>query len=183
MLLNILEILSSASGARSRAALTRPPFSTHHIQDACFPDVLVTGDVLPEGVAEMVIEQGDKRTIIYNRRLPVPTQRVAIAHALGHLAFDDAIGNVHRDAVRYNSSNMVERRADLFAGELLVPLSEIDRVFDTALFPTDPVEVRVFDDAVDRCASLFAVPTRFIRWRLWDLLHLRRSNFFIKDRK
>jgi Zn-dependent peptidase ImmA (M78 family) len=72
-----------------------------------------------------------------------------------------------------------ERRADVFAAEVLVPLEELHDMMPRHLRPRTAANKRALADIVDRAASRFNVPRSFIRWRMKDLLHLRRSSFFL----
>ena len=141
----------------------------------------MTGGDLPRGIAEVVEadDQGDV-TLFYNRRINTSAQRVAIAHGLGHIVFGDlARRRCSADGRHRPAEEHAERRADLVAAELLVPLHELDPAAGPELFPREPVAKQAFDDSVDQLASWFQVPPGFVRWRLWDLVHLRRSNFRI----
>jgi hypothetical protein len=175
-LLDFAGIAAAAAELRERAGVETAPYSGRAIIERCFPHVLVTGGELPRGVAEVVETRGGKATIWYNRRMNTAAHRVAVAHGLAHLIFDAPSGRLECGASS-SSAGAPERRADLFAGELLTPFADLDRHFEGEIFPRDPVDRRVFDDEVDHAASKFKVPAGFLRWRLYDLLHLRKTNF------
>jgi hypothetical protein len=189
-LLDMAEIIRTARELRDRAALPGPPYSARDLMVTCFPDVLVTGAQLPTGLTELVEAGPRGKVIFYNRKSHPSTHRVGIIHGLGHLLFDlvgDIVGTEaanKRCALSFGphqaSQPAAERRADLFAGEILVPLEDLDKMITIELFPTDKIERQHFDDTVDNLASKFNVPVGFLRFRLWDLLQFRRSNFFIK---
>lgn len=175
-LLDFARIIAAAAELRTRAGATEAPYSGRAIIEKCFPHVLVTGGHLPHGVAEVVETRGGKVTIWYNRRMTTGAHRIAVAHGLAHLVFDAPDGRLQCGAA---SSGRVpaERRADLFAGELLAPLADLDRHFVGGLFPRMPVDRLAFDDEVDHAASKFKIPTGFLRWRLHDLAQLRKTHF------
>lgn len=180
-LIDLAEILAVARDARAASGQTGPPYSTDTLIQALAPDVLVTGAELPTRILEQVLIADGKRTIFYNRKVNSPAQRVGIAHGLAHVVFDLFTG-ARPCGVNYQSAQMPlapeERRADLFAGELLVPLVDLDRMLDgQPIFPRDPADRHAFDDLIDNFASRFKVPAGFLRWRAWDLMHLRRTNF------
>jgi Zn-dependent peptidase ImmA (M78 family) len=144
------------------------------------PDIVVTGETLPTGVLESVLLAPDRPPVImYNRRYNQPAQRVAVAHGVAHVLFDVeravtyACGRAYED----ERVDIIERRADLFAGELLCPLEDLDEAFAGAdLFPRSPGPRRKFDDYCDHVASQKRVPVGFLRWRLYDLAKLRGSH-------
>lgn len=171
----LLSMMGVAWDTRLKARVMRPPYSTQAIVGTVFPDVLVTGEYLPRGVHEVVNADKDKgRTIFYSRRLTNGARRIAIMHGCAHFMWDIAEGcspargkGAHR-AFR-------EQRADLYAGEVLVPLEELHaRMGPHPLFPDDPVERRAFRDDVDRCSSTFNVTRTFLLWRLRHLVAFRK---------
>ncbi len=149
----MLSIAARAGELRLRAGQINPPFSTRIILDTAFPTALVTGCDLPDGVDEVVsITDGDP-VILYRRGLPVPEQRFAIAHALGHLVFDRIVGACRPG---YVGDPTRELRADEFAAELLVPFFAFQCLLEWA--PADEGADRdLYLDQVDRLASLFNV--------------------------
>jgi len=179
-------VVAAAHRLRERAELTKPPYSARTLIERCFPALVVTGESLPRGVFEATTIHDGKRIIVYNRRINTAAQRVAIAHGLAHLLFDlvDKRGRLECHGVEAREAaggnhDAVERRADLFAGELLVPFDDLDAHFEGDLFPRSPAARRVFDDDVDHVASTFKVPPGFVRWRLFDLAWLRKTNFHL----
>lgn len=147
-----------AEAFRVRAEQTEPAFSTSKIIECCFPDAVVTGRSLPPGVHEIVTVTGDGPLIMYQRGLPTPDQRFAIAHAIGHLVFDFRHG---RSLAPLNDES-VEARADEFAAELLVPLDELAPYVGRFPAPDDPVAHELYLDQVDQIASHFHVPARVV---------------------
>lgn len=180
-LLDYPRLISVASAFRARAGLDAPPYSSRKIIIANLPSITVTGGLLPAGVLEMstVGEDGHSR-IVYNRRVNHLAQRVAIVHGLAHLLFDLPEDGGRRCGRTYEDMEIdrIERRADLFAGELLVPLTDLDGHFDDGLFPQDSSRGD-WDDYVDHVASTFKVPGGFLRWRLYDLAKLRASHWAV----
>lgn len=182
-LVDFSRVVAVTYDLRQRVGKKGSYYSAKEIIEECFPDVMVTGAALPPGIAEVVEVRGGQKTIFYNRRINPMAQRVAITHGLAHLLFD--LGPDRRECSRDNermSTQPIERRADLFAGELLAPLDELDEHFDE-IFPREPVAKQHFDDEVDHVASTFKVPPGFLRWRLFDLAWLRKTNFALMSHK
>lgn len=151
-------IVQVAAEIRFRAAQIAPPFSTSKIIETCFPMALVTGFRLPPGVDEVVTLAAEGPTILYSRSLPVPDQRIAIAHGLAHLLFDDrsVCMKPGRAGVPHN-----EARADRFAAELLAPSAEV--AMRARCAPSeDPEEYEIYLDQLEQLASAFGVPVAVI---------------------
>jgi Zn-dependent peptidase ImmA (M78 family) len=159
---SILEVTSSL---RTRAKQTKPAFSTSQIIAMTFPDVLVTGYELPQQIDEAVARMTKGPVLLYRRGISTAEQRVAIAHGLAHLIYDDNAPCVRGRA----GSPHRERRADAFAAELLVPLDELVRVL-RVLPSKDPDEQQLYLDHVDYLASLFQAPSQLIRKRIRELV-------------
>lgn len=188
-IIDLAGVLGRARHCRERAGFVgkQPPYSTRRVVETCFPSVMVTGtDGLPRGCVELAfVGPSGQRTIFYRRGLAHPTQRVGIAHGLHHLAVDLRLGTSAecnlglRELERRGNveQDPIELACDVFAGELLVPTDVLDAMAPAALFPAAPAEEHHFLDEVDSLASRFNVPAGFLRWRLWDLLHLRRTNY------
>lgn len=159
-----------AAALRTRAGLTKAPYSTTKIIQACFADVVVTGRVLPPLVDELVTRTADGPLIVYRRGLSSGEQRLAIAHALAHLIFDDVadaagVGRVGTPAC--------EERADRFAAELLVPLADLSRVVQIWPARASRGAAREhFLDHVDQISALFNVPSAVILERIRRLERL-----------
>lgn len=136
--------------------------------DTCFPDVVVTGRVLPIGFNEVVARTPEGPIIIYNRHMPVARQRLAIAHALAHLLFDDESSCCRPGFV---GDNLVEDRADRFARELLVPLLDL-RLLVVRWPSNDNAAHECYLDHVDELASHFNVPSYVIDERIRELVSL-----------
>lgn len=154
-----------ASDLRLRAKQTSPAYSTSQIIAMAFPEVLVTGYELPRGIDEAVSRMTRGPVLLYRRGISTADQRVAIAHGLAHLIYDDDAPCVRGRA----GSPMRERRADAFAGELLVPLDELAKVL--RVMPSkDPDEQQLYLDHVDYLASMFKVPSSMIRKRIRELV-------------
>lgn len=184
-LLDVVEIIGVARELRRRAGFVAPPYSAKHLLETCFPDVLVTGGNLPRGVTEIVtLNPAGERTIFYNRRSAPGTQRLGIVHGCAHLIWDLIDETRQREcrmAYEDGTHTAMERRADLFAGEILAPLPDLDAMMgESPLFPQESVDKRHFEDTVDHLASRFNLPQGFIRFRLWDLIHFRKTNYFVR---
>ena len=181
-LLDLAQIFATARDLRH--GLIKPPYSAKAMIESHFSNVLVTGEDMPREITERVEVSADgQRTILYNRKLSTTTHRVAIVHGLGHLIFD--LTPTRQCSLNYRGPVVInepleERRAELFAGEVLVPLHDLDHILhDEPLFPADPVEKRHFDDMLDHAASTFKVPRRFLRRRVKLLEAVRRTPYFL----
>jgi len=180
-LLDFVEIAVRAREVRQAAGYTRGPVSARTLMEKCYPDVLVTGQNLPANLMELVEVGRHGRAIYYNRRHNTAAHRVGIIHGLAHLLYDlPASLSCPLEFQSGATVDVRERRADLFAGEVLMPLVELDAKFKGLLFPRDPVDKQAFDDDVDHAASTFKVPPGFVRFRLFDLAKLRSSNFYVR---
>lgn len=140
-----------ADELRRRCGQAEPPFSTRQIIDIAFPDAVVTGRDLPAEVDELVTVTAEGPVILYRRGLPTADQRMAIAHAVGHLLLDLPCG------APAGFSAEVERRADHFALELLAPVQMLDEYVRDPC-PADGAERDIWLDMVDELASHFHVP-------------------------
>jgi Zn-dependent peptidase ImmA (M78 family) len=165
--MHLSTLVEIAADLRHRSDQTEPAFSTRRIIDACFPHALVTGRSLPAGVDEAVSETPQGIVILYRRGLPTPSQRFVIAHALSHVIFDRVRGGARPGSSGHASR---EKRADRFAGELLLPMSYLRDYVGT--WPTDADQERYLDQ-VDEIASHFQVPTGLVDKRIRELHAIR----------
>jgi Zn-dependent peptidase ImmA (M78 family) len=156
------DLSGTAARVREVCCEQLPAFSTSRIVEALFPDAVVTGRHLPDGVQEMVTLTDDGPVIVYNRALSPPEQRFVIAHAIAHLLFDDAASGCREGSV---GCPIAEARADAFAEELMVPLDELDAYVCVQPGSTDDVYL----DQVDEIASHFNVPRSLIHKRILAL--------------
>lgn len=193
MLIDVGAIMARATLARHKAGYLNapPPYRTHEIVAAAFPDVIVTGGDLPAGITEMVeTRAGGGKVIWYNRKVNHGAQRVGIAHGIHHLLTDlrTRTGirecnldtrSLERERPDLMRPDAIEVACDLFAGELLVPFNILDELAPDALFPRAPGKQDAWRDDVDSLSALFNVPAGFMRWRLYDLIHLRKTHFAI----
>ncbi|MDQ1446772.1 MAG: IrrE N-terminal-like domain [Acidimicrobiaceae bacterium] len=151
-----------AADLRRRADERQPSFSTAAIIATCFPKLTVTGHsttTVPLGM----LMRAMGHVIIYQRELPIPEQRVRIAHHLAHVIFD---GHGRIAACTYAPD--AEMRADQFAAELLVPLDEL-KPFVWRLPPDENTKDVIYWNQCDLIASRFAVPARLIDKRIREL--------------
>lgn len=167
---NVEAIATIAASIRRRADQEIPPFSTQQMIAECYPGTIVTGRKLPANCHEfVVIDRHAFRShraphfIVYRRGLSGPEQRFAIAHGLGHIIFD---GAAHAGCLPHDKDR--ERRCDLFAAELLVPLDELAQ-FVCAWPSHVPDEHETYLDMVDQIASQFQVTADLINQRIQDL--------------
>lgn len=161
-----------ASVLRVRAGQYRPAFSTSKIMRTCFPHVHVTGRVLPVGIHEAVSRTPDGDLLIYARGLPSSDQRFAIAHGMAHLLFDGEESSCQAGRAGVPD---VEARADRFAEELLVPLSDLAK-YVRVRPSVDPDQQEFFLDHVDEISSRFHVPSKVIERRMRELISLRQNS-------
>lgn len=160
-------LVEIAANLRRQSRLYFPPFSTTQLVERCFPDAVVTGRKLPAGVLEAVSRTPQGPVILYARGLSPTMQRYAIAHAIGHLVFDEGFRNPGEPAIP-----RVERRADAFADELLVPFEYLEpRV---KRYPAPGVRRDLYFDHVDQLASQFSVESTVIDRRIRQLTRLVR---------
>src|SRR5687767_8414888 len=139
-----------AADLRHRAEQFTLPFSTTQIIETRFPTALVTGRRLPDGVLEAVSRTERGPVILYARGLSPASQRYVIAHALAHLLFDGARAfRVPGQA----ADPKVERRANAFADELLVPFEYLEPRIER--WPGLGVAHEIYLDHVDQLASRF----------------------------
>lgn len=158
-------LVEIAADLRRRAGQEEPAYSTHKIIETAFPDAVVTGRRLPPGVLEAVSRTSEGPVIIYARGLSAPAQRFAIAHALGHLILD---GDEAFRQPGQPRCEMVERRADAFATELLVPLVELEPY--VCRWPSsDEHEHEIYLDMVDEISSHFGVRCEVVDGRIREL--------------
>lgn len=190
-LLDYGTIIGRAAWVRSQAGYlddAPPPYSSRHILERVFPKIAVAGADLPIGVSEMAVAEKGRRALFYSRKVAHPSQRVGLMHGLYHHLSDikDSIGlrecnlTVRKLAQQTGSEfkDPLELACDLFAGEVLAPLDVLDRLAPEKLFATGGIEAEALKDEIDHLASKFNVPRKFLKWRLWDLSCLRRSNFY-----
>lgn len=161
--MHLSTLVEIAAELRHRSDQTEPAFSTRQIIETCFPHALVTGRKLPDGIDEAVSETPQGIVILYRRGLPTPSQRFVIAHALSHVLFDRVRGGARPGSAGHASR---EKRADRFAGELLLPLSYLRDYVGT--WPDDPDQERYLDQ-VDEIASHFQVPAGLVDKRIREL--------------
>ena len=189
MMIDVAAVLGRARFFREKAGFVgkAPPYSTRRVIETCFKGVGVTGADLPTGLIEMVERhKSGKRVLFYKRGISQQLQRVGIAHGLHHFLSDlktspgSSECNTNLRWLEKTASlvqDPIEVACDLFAGELLVPFDVLDSMAPAVLFPRDRVKEHAFRDEVDHLSSRFNVPVGFMRWRLFDLLYLRKTHF------
>lgn len=164
----LLTVRAVAHHLRARAGQLRSPYSTRAIVSAAFPDALVTGVRLPEGLDEAASRTPQGIVIVYRRGASTAEQRFGISRAFADLFFDAGTGR-DRAASTVGDAWPVEE----LATELLAPrdvLAEHVRRFPSP----DPDEHHVYLDEVDHLASRFHVPARVIEEQIRELP--RRTN-------
>lgn len=163
-------VVAVAEALRNLARETVPPFSVPAILGEAFPDAVVTGHDLPEGIEELVTVTPDGVLVIYRRELSTAERRFAIAHAIGHLLYDVDRGRLVQGALMDADR---EDRADAFALELLAP----DRLMRSRIvfWPDQGADTEIYADQVDRIATHFHVPGAVIDQRIRELERLTNS--------
>src|SRR5262249_28124520 len=79
---------------------------------------------LPENVTGLAVQHRSIRpAILVNRRHGVSARRFALAHEYAHVLFDRKVGVTKRE----NSDELVEKRADAFAGAFLRPALGVEQ--------------------------------------------------------
>lgn len=161
-------LVEKAAELRLLAGLKEPGYSTRAIMDVSFVDVVVTGRRLPPGVHEIVARTDEGPIIIYSRDLPVAKQRYAIAHALAHLLFDGADSQCGPGFV---GDPVCEARADQFAEELLVPLTDLRlHVRRWPASNENHPDHEYYLDQCDEIASHFNVPSYVVDKRIREMM-------------
>lgn len=161
--MHLSTLVEIAAELRHKAKQTEPAFSTQQIVATCFPDAVVTGHPLPPDIDEVVSRTREGIVILYRRGMSTGEQRVAIAHGMAHLLFDGAESACVPGRPGVED---VERRADAFAAELLVPLAELRP--HVSVMP-GAGEESIYLDQVDLVASFFHVPAALIDRRIREL--------------
>jgi Zn-dependent peptidase ImmA (M78 family) len=163
-------VVAVAEALRNLARQTEPPFSVPAILGEAYPDAVVTGHDLPEGIEELVTVTDDGVLVIYRREMSTAERRFAIAHAICHLLYDVEDGRLLRgDSIDHER----EDRADDFAMELLAP----DRLLISRIvfWPDQGADADLYADQVDRIAAHFHVPTAPIDKRIRELEQVANS--------
>jgi Zn-dependent peptidase ImmA (M78 family) len=190
MLIDYATVIARARWVREKAELMGrdPPYSTRHILETAFPDIAVAGDKLSKNVSEMAVADGGRRALFYNRNMPHSTVRVGLMHGLYHHLEDMRTGQglarcdlaFRKLGQKTKNVDPLELSCDLFAAEVLIPADVLDRLAPDQLFPKDPDVRDAISDEIDNLSSRFNVPKGFMRWRLFDLVHLRRTHFNVE---
>jgi Zn-dependent peptidase ImmA (M78 family) len=190
VLVDYARIIGLAAWVRQRAGLTGtpPPYSTRHILETVFPKIAVAGDAsMPKGVTEMAIHDKGRRALFYSKKVSHPVQRIGLMHGLYHHMTDMKTGMglirecnlVTRALGQYHapSKDPLELSCDLFAAEILIPLDVLDGLAPDIPYSKNPKVLAALDDETDHLSSRFNVPKGFMRWRLYDLIHFRKTHF------
>lgn len=189
MLIDYATVIGRAAWVRHRAGYVgaKPPYSTKHILETLFPEIPVAGADLPVGVTEMaVVDEKGRRALFYSRKVAHTSQRVGLMHGLYH-HLSDLKGEIglrecslplkKLQRIQPVLHDPIERACDLFAAEILTPLDVLDPLAPAALFQRGQSLKDALADEVDHLSSRFNVPVGFMRWRLWDLHHIRQSHY------
>jgi Zn-dependent peptidase ImmA (M78 family) len=177
-------VLTAEAAARLRLQAgygrqSPPAFSTKQIIRANYPDTLVTGGRLPDGVEAMVTRCDEGPLIVYQRSLPILQQRYAIAHEIGHLALGHLdLGDAYTRGQLESVSSDLELAADAFATELLAPIATVAR-FAKLRPSSDPHDHEIYLDHVDDLASMFMVPAVIIDSQIRKLVTHARLTYKI----
>ncbi len=187
-MLDYATIIGRAAWVRHHAGYigAPPPYSSRHLIETVFPKIAVAGADLPRGITEMAVAEKTKRALYYSKRVPHSSQRVGLIHGLYHHLSDikseaglrECNLQLRELAQRVpRLKDPAELACDLFAAEVLVPLDVLHAMSPDRLFPKEPKRRAAVDDEIDHLSSKFNVPKGFMRWRLFDLLHFRRTHY------
>lgn len=148
-----------------RTGITEPPVDLRLIIEQAglgYEEV----DYFPDDVDALIVQLGDRTTAAVNQNQSVTRRRFSLAHELCHhllhadrSIFDDrvTIDSPPTDVDYAGSKDPMEAEADIFAGELLVPLPLLKRHFRSGLTAADVA--RAF--AVSEHVASIAVITHF----------------------
>jgi Zn-dependent peptidase ImmA (M78 family) len=101
------------------------PRDTHTAAEAVLPGFIVVElELLPQGACAIV--DMEDRSIGVNGALSPPRQRFAIAHEIGHVVLNHP---QYVFAAAGKQDTILEREADIFAGEFLVPRKALQQAF------------------------------------------------------
>ncbi len=160
----------------------KPPYlPIEAIETAFSRKIVVNSDDLGEGVNGAIFVDPKLRgvTIIqYNSEDLTTTRNATLAHELGHyvLGHLETIGKekrLCRLAGRLAKDNIIEREANVFMAEFLVPLGVLGKMFpkDSGKFTKE--DPKGFNEESDLLATKFCVSPKFIRKQLMRLDHVR----------
>jgi Zn-dependent peptidase ImmA (M78 family) len=170
---NVNEVFSLVDAMHKKMAYEAPPFSLSRLIEALYPDVGVVGTTMKEHASVEIYPQpvnGRRALILYNEDDVAGVQRFSIAHELAHVIFDGAKATV------CDRRSVPERRANFFAGELLVPLWVLDQHVHFEIYPDsdDDAAVSRFKQGCQRLASRFNVSLACMKRRVYDLHAFRK---------
>lgn len=101
----------------------------------------------------LVLSNHDNAVIYYDKNDSPESQRFTIAHELGHISHNLAEENSNDCKYidfRTSGTTDISREIDanIFAGELLIPLSKLKQVYMNMEFPSSPALAKVFGVSV-----------------------------------
>ena len=106
------------------------------------------GDILG-----LVLTAGDNAAIFYRESDSLNRRRFTIAHELGHICkhlVPDSSDYPYIDwRIEEESSNHKEMEANIFAGELLIPLPKLKEIYLSMTLQTSPELAKIFGTSVN----------------------------------
>jgi Zn-dependent peptidase ImmA (M78 family) len=137
------------------AKIKTPPVDLRAVTSACglgYEEV----DYFPDDVDALIVSTDDGSVAVVNRRQSIVRRRFSLAHEIGHYV-------LHRDVAVLEVDVSIdvppsgedggevsarEREANLFAGDLLVPLDFLKKVFRPGMTAADVAQVFEVSESV-----------------------------------
>ncbi|MEW6774683.1 MAG: ImmA/IrrE family metallo-endopeptidase [Bdellovibrionota bacterium] len=119
--------------------------------------------------------------IALNRNDPLCTKTATLAHELGHLFLGHPLGGLGgclcRIEGQVSEGNVIEREANTFMSEFLVPLNTLDRYFSKDISLMRKKDPEGFQVETDLLSLQFGVSTAFVLTQLWRLHRQRKDRW------
>ena len=137
------------------ANVKAPPVDLRAVAGACglrYEEV----DYFPDDVDALIVTNDDGAVAVVNRKQSVRRRRFSCAHEIGHFVLHRDM-SVLEDSVSIDlpptgedgsTVSATEREANLFAGDLLVPLEYLKKVFRPGMTAADVAQVFEVSESV-----------------------------------
>lgn len=79
------------------------------------------GELLSEGFSGQIVQMSGITGIMYNVNQNIHRKRFTVAHELGHFMMNHAMGVTYKEIYNLRGKNKIEKEANIFAAELLIP--------------------------------------------------------------